>query len=385
VYSTIEFVWNKGQMTAVLTPSLTVAPRVRVQKIRELPVPGAVLVAVGDKIAADTVVASAERPGDLDIVRIAERMGIEPLEVAKGIKVSVGQRVSRGDLLCEHAGLFGLLKSRLMAPVDGVVEFFAEGTGHLGIRLAPKRIELRGYIAGTVVAVEPQKSVTIETDAALVQGIFGVGGERSGIIAPLLVPNDAVVNPEDLPSDCRGRILIGGKCPTSQTLSEAQRRGAAGFVVGSIDDRTLASYVGFDVGVAVTGDEAVTMSLIITEGFGAIPISNRITELLRPLAGRQASLNGTTQVRAGAVRPEIIVPGAAPVESAAVTDVMARGLTLGASVRLIRFPFFGLQGQVTELPHSLERIETGAHARVLRVRLSDGRVVTVPRANVELL
>jgi hypothetical protein len=96
-------------------------------------------------------------------------------------------------------------------------------------------------------------------------------------------------------------------------------------------------------------------------------------------------LNGTTQVRAGAVRPEIIVPGAAPVESAAVTDVMARGLTLGASVRLIRFPFFGLHGQVTELPHSLERIETGAHARVLRVRLSDGRVVTVPRANVELL
>jgi hypothetical protein len=385
VYSTVEFVWNKAQMTAVLTPSLTVAPRVRVRKLRELPVSGKVLVAVGDTVAADTVVASAERSGDLDIVRIAERMGIEPLEVTKGLKVFVGQRVSRGDLLCEHAGLFGLLKSRLTAPVDGVVEFFAEGTGHLGIRLAPKRIELRGYIAGTVVAVEPQKSVTVQTEAALVQGIFGVGGERTGIIAPLSVPNDAVVRPEDLPSDCRGRILIGGKCPTSQTLSEAQRRGAAGFVVGSIDDRTLASYVGFDVGVAITGDEAVTMSLIITEGFGEIPISNRITDLFTPLAGCQASLNGTTQVRAGAVRPEIIVPGAAPVESAAVTDVVARGLTLGALVRLIRFPFFGLQGQVTELPHSLERIETGAHARVLRVKLADGRVVTVPRANVELL
>lgn len=372
-------------MTAVLTPSLTVAPRVRVRKIRELPVPGKVLVAVGDTVAADTVVASAERPGDLDIVRIAERMGIEPLEVAKGLKVSVGQRVHRGDLLCEHAGLFGLLKSKLTASVDGVVEFFAERTGHLGIRLAPKHIELLGYIAGVVVAVEAKKSVTIETEAALAQGIFGVGGERSGVITPLAVARDAVVRPEDLPVDCRGKILIGGKCPTPVTLAEAQRRGAVGFVVGSIDDRTLASYVGFDVGVAVTGDEGVTMSLIITEGFGEIPISERITELFKPLAGYQASVNGTTQVRAGAVRPEIIVPGALDVESATATDVLARGLTLGATVRLIRFPFFGLQGQVTELPHSLERIETGAHARVLRVKLADGPVVTVPRANVELL
>ncbi len=31
-----------------------------------------------------------------------------------------------------------------------------------------------------------------------------------------------------------------------------------------------------------------------------------------------------------------------------------------------------------------EIIETGAHARVLRAKLDDGKVVTVPRANVEL-
>ncbi|NDC39005.1 MAG: hypothetical protein EBZ48_13300, partial [Proteobacteria bacterium] len=126
-------------------------------------------------------------------------------------------------------------------------------------------------------------------------------------------------------------------------------------------------------------------SVVITEGFGEIPISQRVTALFAPLAGREASLNGTTQVRAGAVRPEIIVPGVYEGAGMVANAVGARGLTVGAAVRLIRFPFFGLNGEVVELPHPLERIDTGAYARVLRVKLADGRVVTVPRANVELL
>jgi hypothetical protein len=42
-------------------------------------------------------------------------------------------------------------------------------------------------------------------------------------------------------------------------------------------------------------------------------------------------------------------------------------------------------GVIEELPHELVRIETGASVRVLRAKLDDGRQVTVPRANVELL
>lgn len=372
-------------MTQILTPSLLVSPNSTIRRVRDLPVPGSIHTKIGALVSGAEVVASAERAGDLEIIRVAERLGIEPSEVKKGLAVKIGQTVEQGALLCKHAGLFGLFRSVLQSPVDGVIEFFAERTGHIGIRLAPKRIELTAYISGKVIEIEPGKSVTIESSAALLQGIFGVGGERRGKLEGLSARPDEIVTIQHIPDNCEGLVLFGGMRPTGDALAAARQRGAAGFICGSIDDLTLKDYVGFDIGVAVTGDEDVSMSLIITEGFGDIPISARAIELLSAHRGREASINGATQVRAGALRPEVIIPHAAAEEGRGKEEPAARGLSMGANVRLIRFPFFGLQGEVVELPHALERLDTGAQARVLRAKLADGRVVTVPRANVELI
>ena len=138
--------------------------------------------------------------------------------------------------------------------------------------------------------------------------------------------------------------------------------------------------------LAMILDEDVSMSVIITEGFGSLPLSNRAYTLLREMDGREASINGATQVRAGAVRPEIIIPHT--VETAthsAEQESSAAGLEVGSRIRIIRVPFFGEQAVVEELPPRAERIPTGAVTRVLRARLESGELVTVPRANVELL
>jgi hypothetical protein len=171
-------------------------------------------------------------------------------------------------------------------------------------------------------------------------------------------------------------------------LQTAASRGAVGFVTGSIDDTTLKDYVGYDIGVAVTGDEPVPMTLIITEGFGAIAMNSRVNEILRGVNGARVSINGATQVRAGAVRPEIIgVP--VSVASAGIEtnseEALNEGLRVGSVVRVIRVPYFGQRAVITDLPRELERIETGACARVAKVRLAaDGTEVLVPRANLEL-
>ena len=111
-------------------------------------------------------------------------------------------------------------------------------------------------------------------------------------------------------------------------------------------------------------------------------MAERTRSLLTEFAGRRASINGATQVRAGALRPEIIVPhGEGGDED---VDATLRGLVVGAPIRLIRVPYFGLRGTVVELPREAARIDTGAFARVLVAQLQDGRRVVVPRANVEI-
>ena len=124
------------------------------------------------------------------------------------------------------------------------------------------------------------------------------------------------------------------------------------------------------------------MSVIVTEGFGWLPLAERTHSLLRSLEGRAASINGATQVRAGAVRPEIIV---AREDAGPVDRDPAAGLRVGASVRIIRDPHFGAAAEVVALPAEPRPIATGARARVLEARLANGDLVIVPRANVELL
>ena len=124
------------------------------------------------------------------------------------------------------------------------------------------------------------------------------------------------------------------------------------------------------------------MSVIVTEGFGKIPMAKRVWDLLSKQTGASASINGATQVRAGAVRPEIIVFGD-KTKGDKGSDI-ANGLSVGARVRIIRVPWFGRVGEVTELPSKMVKIETGAEARILRVKLESGENVIVPRANVEL-
>ncbi len=372
-------------MTPAFTPGLRVQDHAVVRKTRELPAPGRILCELGDTVTPDTLVARAELPGELHILRIPESLGIEPFEAVKGIKVKEGDAVAEGDLLCEHVGLFGLFRSRFHAPASGVVEFVTPRTGHMGVRLAAHAIELRAYLPGTVVEVEQDKSVTVESRGAFIQGIFGIGGERCGVIQVLDGGPRTVLGANTIPADAAGKVLVGGTRPTLKALQQAATAGAVGMVVGSVDDHTLRGYLGYDLGMALTGHEDVPMTVIVTEGFGWLPVAERTHSLLRSLDGRAASINGATQVRAGAVRPEIIVArdeGEAP---ASREPAPAPGLRVGAPVRIVRAPHFGVAAEVVALPPEPEPIETGARTRVLRARLPDGQTVTVPRANVELL
>ena len=65
--------------------------------------------------------------------------------------------------------------------------------------------------------------------------------------------------------------------------------------------------------------------------------------------------------------------------------VAETGVVVGDEVRIIREPYFGKIGTIKSLPSKLKEIETGAKVRIMDVELADGKVVTVPRANVEII
>src|SRR5690606_23557640 len=126
--------------------------------------------------------------------------------------------------------------------------------------------------------------------------------------------------------------------------------------------------------------------LVVTEGFGEIAMAERTYQLLAEHEGHFAAVNGTTQIRAGVMRPEIVIPLGPPGRDEPVEKAAAGGaLELGTPVRIIRDPHFGLLGSVAALPSEPAVLPSGSKARVLDVKLDSGQTVTVPRANVELI
>ncbi|MFH0939196.1 MAG: hypothetical protein V1899_07945 [Planctomycetota bacterium] len=375
-------------MGTAYTPGLKVSADAVVDKIRRLPIKGTVLVKVGEIVEPGTVVARAELPGDLETIRLAERMGMDAEELTGNVKVSVGQIIEKGQLLAEVRGFFGLFHTQVKSSCSGKVEYFTAVTGHLGVRKPPVPIEINAYMSGAVQEVMEGEGVILRTRGAFLQGIFGVGGERQGQIEMVCSAPDEVVTPDSIPKGCAGKVLVGGSLIRADALAKAAEEKAVAVVVGGILDQDLRAYLGYDLGVAITGDEKVPLTLILTEGFGQIRMADRSFDLLRSLQGRSASVNGATQIRAGAVRPEIIVPYtdlAAKLSEVPAEKSGAGALSVGTPIRAIRDPYFGQLGEVVDLPPEPTRIPTGAIVRVLRMKLNDGRIVEVPRANVEII
>lgn len=144
--------------------------------------------------------------------------------------------------------------------------------------------------------------------------------------------------------------------------------------------------MGYDLGVAITGSEEKGITLVITEGFGQINMAQRTFNLLKSNQGKLACINGATQIRAGVIRPEVIIPIAGDVKIKEEKEKYESvGLQAGSPIRVIRQPYFGKLGQVKDLPPALQKLETESSARVLEVEFdSDGKAI-VPRANVEML
>jgi hypothetical protein len=366
------------------TPGLAVADRTVVRRRRLLPLPGTVLVKVGDRVRSDQAIARAELPGKVYPINLANQLSIAPDEIKDYLVKKEGDPVQKDEILAENKPLIKWFKTEIRSPVAGTIESLSQVTGQVLLREPPRVLNLLAYIDGTVVETIPRQGVVVESMCSLVQGIFGIGGEMWGELLTAVASPDEPLGPGHLTPDMKGKIVVGGAFLSAETMAKAKEFGIAGLVVGGIHDKDLRALLGYDLGVAITGTEQVGFTLILTEGFGTIPMASKTFRLLSAHRGQKASISGSTQIRAGVIRPEIIISRAASTGDTP-TEVERSGIRLGDSVRIIRDPLFGRIGEVSALPSDLSRIPTESEVRVLEVKFSDGARAVIPRTNIEVI
>jgi hypothetical protein len=114
-------------------------------------------------------------------------------------------------------------------------------------------------------------------------------------------------------------------------------------------------------------------------------MSREVITLLRSGAGREAMLSADAETRLSTKRPEVLIPlrveGELPPE-----EPDSLSFRVGTQVRGLRAPHLGVAGIVTDLPALPQVVESGARLAIAEMeQLKDGKTVSVPLANLELI
>lgn len=368
------------------TPGLKISRKTTIRQRRVLPVAGKVLVEVGETVDARQVVAETFMPGDVIPVNLASILSLPPADVPECCLVREGDRVEVGDVIARTKGIFGLFKNECKCQEAGTVETVSGVTGQVILRGPEQPVSVLAFVPGKVVETVENQGVVIESDVSFIQGIFGIGGETFGAVRVACDSPAEPLTADCITPDMKNCVVVGGARMTLDAIRKAVEVGASGVVSGGIDDEDLKGFLGYDLGVAITGSENLGLTVIITEGFGNIAMAEGTFSLLKSRQGAQASVNGATQIRAGVIRPSLIIPVEEPAPGPARQKEYLEGiLEVGYPVRVIRDPHFGRIGKVHRLPSEPQVLDSGSRARVLEVVFDSEEPVTIPRANVELI
>jgi len=373
-------------MGQVFVPGLRVADYAIVRKKRILPIRGNVLVKKGDDVKSSTIVARTSLPGNVRTLNIANILGISPDDIRHYMLKKEGEMVELNEPIAETKPIIKWLKTKIRSPIKGTIETISEVTGQVLLREPAQILEITAYVDGKIVEIYEGEGAVVETRATFIQGIFGIGGEMVGKLVSAVKNPDDVLTPDNLKPEYKDCIVVGGAFAGYETFLMAKKLGIRGIIVGSVHDKHLRSLLGYDLGVAITGTEKIGFTLIVTEGFGNIQMAKKTFELLLKNENQKASISGATQIRAGVIRPEVIIPKLElQKDNSTKEEGKQSALKEGDVVRIIRDPLFGKIGKVKALPNELVEIATETKVRILEVELLDGTNVIIPRSNVEII
>jgi len=331
-----------------------------VQRVRMLPVPGTVLRRVGDRVAAETVVAQAEQDMGYRLLDLAEMLG-KPVSDARRVLVKKrGETVEAGEVLARTGGL---LKAECVSPVTGTL-LDARGSKVL-VQIAPLHIDLTAFYPGTVVKVIPDRGVVIEVTGAVIQGVWGIGKLLRASIQVAASNGETPLQVGQITLNQMGTILLGGRTLDRAAIEQVVQTKIAGVVVGSISSELMPAI------------EASSLSVLVTDGIGSVGMNARTFELLRSYDGREVCLNPQANP------PEIVVP--LPPDTRTEGSRDAHTLQVGSRVRAVRAPYQSLIGTVVSLPVHKRRIESGVLVRGAWVDLEVVGRVFVPLDNLEVI
>jgi len=216
-----------------------------------------------------------------DVVRVnaAADLQLHPEELKPCLACEIGQEVEKGQALARRGSVTMLGAPRSLAPVRGRVREIDLVTGLIIIEPILEELQVRAWLPGKVTSVS-DRGCNIELYGVTLPGIWGRGPQVCG----RLVLNNGAADD-----------IVAIPAATHADLESLKAARIAGLVTGSVRLAELRSV-------------QPPYPVVLTEGFGSEPMQAELWARLAAHAKQMIALDPTTRLRAGVVRPRIILP-----------------------------------------------------------------------------
>ena len=337
-----------------------------IRRERRLSLPGDVLVNEGQKVEPLDVIAEAALPDQIYMVDIAGSLIVDKLDVKHFLVRQPGEMLHEDDVIAQVEGAIPRL---VRTPFAG--KFVALHQGQAVFQVGYETIQVKAGMSGIVQSILPEYGATLVTSGLLLQGMWGNGrmdaGELQILKGSWLSPlDDGMISEVE-----GGQVIAAGQCLDWDILENLAEREITGFIVESLAPGMMSDA------------QLLPFPVVVLQGFGMLPPTQFILELMEPHAGQMICVHASGVNRLTGERPEVILSVPDGVEG----EVMAHRMVLGVGqwVRVFSGEKLGQVGEVKVLGEELVTFPSGLQLPAAVVQLRDGHQITVPQENLVII
>lgn len=350
----------------MLAPTHHILPLTAILRERRLPIAGTVIARPGQKVSATDVIAEAKWSHEHVLIDVANALHLPAQAADRLIRCKTGDVLPAGSVVA--VGGRPIRKS-IKTPKQGRV--VAAGGGQVLLETGETSIQLRAGIPGLVVDLIPGYGVILQNFGSLIQGVWGNGRIGTGSLVNIMEQADSVFSAISLDVSRRGSIILGGMCREAESLQAAGEMQVRGLILSSILPSLL----------PLAGQ--MRYPIMVTDGFGSLPMNSAAWKLLSTNVDREATLNAEAYDRYTGARPEVIIP--LPVAQEPPEPRRLEEFAAGQMVRMRRPPSPGSIGTIAALRPGQSMLPSGVRAPAAEVKLESGETVLVPLVNLEVV
>jgi hypothetical protein len=355
-------------MTQVFTQG-HVSTIANIRRHHPLPVGAGNRVIGGQFIKANEIIAISEHPTEYRLVDAALQLRVNPAQLGGYLLKREGESVQEDEVLASRRIPLRFRPLEVLAPISGFIRTITSGKILIeGIR---ERVEIHTPIPGRVFSIAADEYIVIELKGVQIQLPWGHGEPVWGTLKLIgEAPADTVENFR-FNIDHRGAIVALGTPLTEEMLHEANDIRVRGLIGASLHASLvpLVKELEFPVG--------------ITQGFGRLPMSSRIFNLLKTYNGRELALAVSGEADWREMPPEIIIP----IDTTAAPEDLGRTQPFapGQEVRILQAPYLGEIGKIASLSDGPRQLESGLWMPGAFVEMPTGETQYLPFTNLEQL